>query len=317
MKVLVTGGAGFIGLNFALMYQDGAFPSFNELDILDRFSTGSHSESYLRKKLDDKIKIFNSDLCDLNSYLHLIARYDLVIHFAAESHVDRSIDSPVAFTHDNVLSTLNILEAVRQNPKTRIVLISTDEVYGSSYGESFDESASLMPNSPYAASKAAGDVIARAYMQTYDLNILITRCTNNFGPYQNTEKFLPKCIVNSLSDQVIPVYGSGKQQRNWIYVKDHCTAIYLLSISDKKGIFNVSGLAEFQNIDLAYKIIEAINGTKATVRFVPDRKAHDIRYVINDSKFRGLFPKFELTPFDYALSETIVWYSGMLSNLNE
>jgi dTDP-glucose 4,6-dehydratase len=317
MKVLVTGGAGFIGLNFALMYQDGEFPLFNDLDILDRFSTGSHSERYLRKKLDSKIKIFKLDLCDLNSFVNLISSYDLVIHFAAESHVDRSIDTPVQFTNSNVLSTLNILEAVRQNPKTRIVIISTDEVYGSSDGNSFDENASLKPNSPYAASKASGDLIARSYMQTYELNILITRCTNNFGPYQHLEKFLPKCIVNSLTNQDIPVYGSGKQQRNWIFVRDHCAAIYLLAISEMKGVCNISGLAEYQNIDLARKVIGAIRDTKAVISFVPDRKAHDARYQISDSKFRSFFPNFELTPFDYALNETVLWYSEMMSNPNE
>jgi dTDP-glucose 4,6-dehydratase len=317
MKVLVTGGAGFIGLNFALMYQDGEFPSFNELDILDRFSTGSHPESYLRKKLDAKIKIINSNLCDLNSYLNIISSYDLIIHFAAESHVDRSIESPAQFTNDNILSTLNILEAIRQNPETRIVIISTDEVYGSSNGNFFDENSNLKPSSPYAASKAAGDLIARSYMHTFGLNVLITRCTNNFGPYQHLEKFLPKCIVNSLTNQDIPIYGSGNQQRNWIYVKDHCTAIYLLAISEEKGIFNISGLTEYENINLARKVIQEIKHTKAAISYVPDRKAHDIRYQISDSKFRELFPNFELTPFNYALKETIDWYSGMLSNVNE
>ena len=317
MKVLVTGGAGFIGLNFALMYQSGEFPAFNELDIIDRFSTGSQPESYVRKKLDKKIQIINANLSDLNSYIHIISNYDLIIHFAAESHVDRSIETPAEFTKDNVLSTLNILEGVRQNPKTRIVIVSTDEVYGNSDENYFDENATLRPNSPYAASKASGDLIARSYMQTFGLNVLITRCTNNFGPYQNIEKFLPKCIINSLKNQNIPIYGSGKQQRNWIYVKDHCIAIYFLAVSDNKGIYNISGLEEYENIDLAQKVIKEIQGTKAGISFVPDRKAHDIRYRISDSKFKELFPNFELTPFDYALKETIEWYSGMLSNFNE
>jgi len=299
MKLLVTGGLGFIGSNFARNMMDKA-----EITVVDALKYGSN-EHNLR---DLDCTLVKGDICDYDLITELVKNTDAIANFAAETHVDRSISNPYAFVESNVIGTYTILEAMRNvNPDVRLVHIGTDEVYGDIEEGSFKEDDTLRPSSPYSASKAAADMFFLAYVRTYGLDAVITRCTNNYGPYQFPEKLIPKAILRAQMDLKIPIYGTGENVRDWIFVKDHCEAIDLVLERGIRGeIYNISGGEEKTNLEVATEILRLMDKPNL-IEFVEDRPGHDIRYSLDSSKLRSLGwkPKHN---FKEGLKETVAWY---------
>ena len=299
MKLLVTGGLGFIGSNFVRNMMDKA-----DITVVDALKYGSN-ESNLR---DLDCTLVKGDICDYELMAELVKMIDAIVNFAAETHVDRSISNPYAFIESNVLGTYTILEAMRNvNPDARLVQISTDEVHGDIEEGSFKEDDTLRPSSPYSASKAAADMFFLAYVRTYGLDAVITRCTNNYGPYQFPEKLIPKAILRAQMDLKIPIYGTGENVRDWIFVKDHCEAIDLVLERGIRGeIYNISGGEEKTNLEVATEILRLMDKPNL-IEFVEDRPGHDIRYSLDSSKLRSLGwkPKHN---FKEGLKETVAWY---------
>lgn len=309
MRILVTGGLGFIGSNFCrhLATADEGYEVLN----VDKIGTGANTLSL--KDLNDKktYSFVQGDICNSKLMNKLVRKADAVVNMAAETHVDRSILDPTLFVQNNALGTLSILEALRKtDQKTRLIQVSTDEVYGPAEQGSFKEEQTLMPSNPYSASKAAADMLVLAYHRTYGLNAVITRCTNNFGPYQFPEKFMPKTIIRGLKGLPIPIYGSGKNVRDWIYVQDHCEAILSVLKKGKPGeIYNVSSGNELSNIEVAKKILSLMDKPEKLLTFVEDRPGHDLRYSLDSTKIMSTLnwkPKFA---FKEGLEATVDWYS--------
>ncbi len=298
MRILVTGGLGFIGSNFVRSMMDKA-----EITVVDALKYGSN-ESNL-KDLD--YNFVNGDICNYEIMAELVKGVDAIVNFAAETHVDRSISNPYAFIESNVIGTYTILEAMRKaNSEAKLVHVSTDEVYGDIEKGSFKEDDMLKPSSPYSASKASADMFVLAYVRTYGLNAVITRCTNNYGRYQFPEKLIPKAIIRAKMDMKIPIYGTGKNVRDWIYVLDHCEAINLVLERGERGeIYNVSSGEEKTNLEVVSEILRIMDKPDL-VEFVEDRPGHDIRYSLDSSKVRelGWKPKHS---FKEGLKETVVW----------
>jgi len=304
MKILVTGGLGFIGSNFVRYMVEEVGMDVTEIVVVDALKYGSN-----KKNLEDlNYRFVKGDICDYDLMAELVKGADAIVNFAAETHVDRSISNPYAFIESNVIGTYTILEAIRKvNPEAKLVHVSTDEVYGDIEEGSFREDDVLRPSSPYSASKASADMFVLAYVRTYGLNAVITRCTNNYGWYQFPEKLIPKAIIRAKKDKKVPIYGTGKNIRDWIYVEDHCEAIDLVLKKGKKGeIYNISSEEEKNNLEVVNKILDII-GKKDLIEFVEDRPGHDIRYSLDSSKIRklGWKPKHG---FNEGLKETIDWY---------
>ena len=299
MKILVTGGLGFIGSNFVRYIADKA-----EITVIDAFKYGSNDNNL--KDLD--YKLVKGDICDYKIISELVKGVDAIVNFAAETHVDRSISNPYAFIESNVIGTYTILEAMRKvNPEARLVHVSTDEVYGDIEKGSFKEDDMLRPSSPYSASKASADMFVLAYVRTYGLNAVITRCTNNYGMYQFPEKLIPKAIIRAELNMKIPIYGTGKNVRDWIYVKDHCEAInFVLERGERGEIYNISSGEEKTNLEVVSEILRIMEKPDL-IEFVEDRPGHDIRYSLDSSKIRklGWKPKYS---FSDGLKKTIEWY---------
>jgi dTDP-glucose 4,6-dehydratase len=312
MKVLVTGGLGFIGSNFC-RYMLETYPSC-ELVNVDKIGIGANPANLYdieNSNSNKRYTFIKGDICDPQLLCRLIHQVDMVVNIAAETHVDRSIDDPTTFLQNNTIGTFTILEAIkRHNRKARLLHVSTDEVYGAVLEGSFTENSALKPSNPYAASKAASDMFALAYHKTYGLNISITRCTNNFGPCQMIEKLVPKTITRALHNLTIPVYGSGKNIRDWIYVQDHCSAIDTALQKGKPGeIYNISAGNEIQNIDIIKKILTQLDKPETLITYVEDRPGHDARYSLDASNIQttlGWKPKHD---FETVLKTTIQWYT--------
>ena len=309
MKVLITGGAGFIGSNF-IRYVLSKYPGYQIVNLdkltyagnLDNLSDVEHHPSY---------RFVKGDICDADS-VHRIVRegIDAIVHFAAESHVDRSIYDPGIFVKTNVLGTQILLESVLKFKVERFVQISTDEVYGSLGNEgSFAETSPLLPNSPYAASKASADLLVRAYSETFGVPAIITRCTNNYGPYQFPEKLIPLFITNALCNRDLPVYGDGLYVRDWIHVEEHCKALDAILHKGKVGeIYNIAGGNERTNLQITDLILRRLNKPKSLVKHVKDRPAHDRRYSLDCSKIKAELDFKPETPFEEGISKTVDWY---------
>jgi dTDP-glucose 4,6-dehydratase len=317
MKILVTGGAGFIGSNFARMFAHGNLDGTNvsdELIILDSLT----SESNL-KNLDEiinnrNITFIQGEIGDADLLRTILINVDYVINFAAESHVDRSITDPSRFIKSNVLGMHNLISLSMELGVKRFIQISTDEVYGSIAQGSWDESSPILPNSPYAASKAAADCIARSYFKTFGYDVVVTRCSNNYGSHQHTEKVIPNFIQQVISGVNLTLYGDGKNSRDWLHVSDHCQAIWTVLRNGKPGeIYNIGGGLELTNLELAQKILSNFTNHTSRIDFVEDRKGHDFRYSVNYTKIRelGYSPKIE---FELGLVETIDWYKSNLKD---
>mgnify|MGYP000930710975 FL=1 len=310
MRLLVTGGAGFIGSNYVRMLLDGSLVGVSKLIILDKL-TYSGNKSNLKGLNQSDYEFVQGDICDSDLVSKLTKKVDSVVNFAAESHVDRSIDSSKEFFQTNVIGTHTLLEAARRNNLGTFIQISTDEVYGSITEGSWDESFPLLPNSPYAASKASGDLISQAFFRTYGIDVRITRCSNNYGPYQFPEKVIPLFITNLLKNKKVPLYGDGLNVRDWLHVTDHCRGIHLVLTKGKAGdIFNIGGGRELSNIELTRVILSAMGAGEESIEKVTDRLGHDFRYSLNIEKIeRDLGYKPEIN-FDLGISQTIEWYKN-------
>jgi len=316
VRVLVTGGAGFIGSNF--VHQFLRQNSSDQIVVLDKLTYAGNLRNLETALQDSRVQFVRLDISD-PSVTDAVKGCDAVVHFAAESHVDRSIEDATPFVRTNVEGTWRLVDACRAARVARFVHVSTDEVYGSlEPGESAKESSPLSPTSPYAASKAASDLLVLSAVKTHHFPAIITRCTNNYGPYQFPEKFIPLMISQALADQPLPVYGDGRNVRDWIHVADHCSAIDLILRKGKEGeIYNIGGGCELENITVARKILHALNRPESLLKFVTDRLAHDRRYALNCAKLEnelGWKPKLE---FGRGLEETIHWYRENSSWLEE
>lgn len=303
MKMLITGGAGFIGCNFVHQMIENYD---HELVIFDKLTYAANPE-YL-EDIKDKIEFVKGDIGDSEAVKNVMKECDMVVNFAAETHVDRSIEDPGVFVKTDVIGTYNLLECVRKYDVERYLQISTDEVYGSIENGSFTEKSSIDPSSPYSASKAGGDVLVSAYYKTYGAPVLITRSSNNFGPYQYPEKLIPLFILNAMQDKQLPVYGDGKNVRDWIYAPDNCTGVYTALMKGKFGeVYNIGGGNEKNNLEITNMILDTLNKPKSLITFVEDRLGHDKRYSLDSSKIMNLGwkPKYK---FEDAISETIKWY---------
>ena len=310
MRLLVTGGAGFIGSNYVRMLLDGSLVGVSKLIVLDKL-TYSGNKSNLKGLNQSDYEFVQGDICDSDLVSKLTKKVDSVVNFAAESHVDRSIDSSKEFFQTNVIGTHTLLEAARRNNLGTFIQISTDEVYGSITEGSWDEGFPLLPNSPYAASKASGDLISQAFFRTYGIDVRITRCSNNYGPYQFPEKVIPLFITNLLKNKKVPLYGDGLNVRDWLHVTDHCRGIHLVLTKGKAGdIFNIGGGRELSNIELTRVILSAMGAGEENIEKVTDRLGHDFRYSLNIEKIeRDLGYKPEIN-FDLGISQTIEWYKN-------
>jgi dTDP-glucose 4,6-dehydratase len=307
MKILVCGGSGFIGSTFIRNY----ISNNPELYItnLDNLTIGSNQENLKDLQTNSHYKFIKNDIRNETVITNLVKDYDVVVNFAAESHVDRSIANPKPFVDTNIFGTYSILEAVRKHDKL-FVHISTDEVYGDAENlPSFTENSQINPSNPYSATKAAADHLVASYNRTYGINCITTRCSNNFGPNQFPEKLIPKTIIRTIKNLKIPIYGDGNQIRSWIYVNDHVTAIESLIQKGKPGnVYNITSYEEISNKTIVKKILNLMNSSTDMIEFVSDRPGHDKRYSINSSKLENEIlwkPKYS---FDDALKETVTWY---------
>ena len=308
-RLLITGGAGFIGSNF-IRYLLEKYPDC-EVVNLDKLTYAGNLENLADLAGDARYRFVQGDIADCDLVAGILASgIDAVVHFAAESHVDRSILSASEFVRTNVLGTLNLVETCRREKVRRFLQISTDEVYGSlGTSGAFSEQSPIEPNSPYAASKAAADLLVRSYCHTHGFPGIITRCSNNYGPFQFPEKFIPLLITNALADMPLPIYGDGLYVRDWIHVRDHCAAVDRVLQDGKVGeVYNVGSRQEMPNLEIARIILRALNKKESLIKHIQDRPGHDRRYAINPSKLeRDLNWRPEI-PLDEGLRQTIDWY---------
>jgi len=309
MRLLVTGGAGFIGSNFVRRLLTDSTSSVTKIIVLDKLTYAGTFENLEAFQDDMRFQFIHGDINNQTLVENLFEKVDAVVHFAAESHVDRSILEAAPFIETNVLGTASLLETLRKFPKVKFLHVSTDEVYGSISEGSWNEEFPISPNSPYAASKASSDLLALAYQRTYGLDILISRCCNNYGPNQFPEKLIPLFITNLIQGRKVPVYGDGKNIREWIYVDDHCDALNLILSKGESGqIYNIGSSFELSNLEITNLILKAFNRGEESIEYVSDRPGHDYRYSLDYSKAKsklGYSPKID---FVNGLRKTVNWY---------
>jgi dTDP-glucose 4,6-dehydratase len=313
MKLLVTGGAGFIGSNFVRMALTDKFPDFNveQLTVLDLLTYAGDEENLKPVASDKRYKFVKGDIRDLELAKKLMQDADQVVHFAAESHVDRSIEGGSEFVSTNVMGTQVLLDAAKSSNIKRFVHVSTDEVYGSISEGSWPEDHSLLPNSPYSASKAGSDLLVRAYNRTHKLDTVITRCSNNYGQYQFPEKVMPLFITNIIEGKKVPLYGNGLNVRDWLHVDDHCRGIALALTKGRAGeVYNIGGGTELTNVELTHKILKAMGVGEEFIQPVEDRKGHDLRYSVDISKINKELGYSPQVNFEEGLEQTINWYKN-------
>ena len=309
MKLLVTGGAGFIGSNFIRQIM-GSHPDWGVVN-LDALTYAGNLNNLKGIEKNSHYTFIRGDICNRDIVDAILDKHkiDAIIHFAAESHVDRSIANASAFVKTNVLGTHTLLECARTHTIPKFIHISTDEVYGSTMEGSFKETDVLSPSSPYSASKGGSDLLALSYFTTYNLPVIITRCTNNFGPCQFPEKLIPLFVTNLLEGKKVPVYGNGKNVRDWIHVSDHCRAVeFLLEHGNPGEIYNIGGGHEKTNLEITGKILDLLSRDDSMIEYVTDRPGHDFRYSLDCSKIHAIGWKPQYS-FDEALKETITWYA--------
>ncbi len=313
VKILVTGGAGFIGSNF-INYLLQKYPDYSVV-CLDKLTYAGNISNLKIHFENNNFTFVQGDIADRDFVYELFdqERFDVVVNFAAESHVDRSIHEPELFLRTNVVGTQVLMDACRKYGIKRFHQVSTDEVYGDLPIDrsdlKFSEDSKLRPSSPYSASKASADLLVMAYYRTYGLPVTISRCSNNYGPYQFPEKLIPLMIINALNDKELPVYGTGENIRDWIYVTDHCEALDLIIHNGKEGeIYNVGGNCEKKNIDVVKTILKELGKPESLIKFVKDRPGHDLRYALNIEKIKHELNWEPKTNFEDGIKETICWY---------
>jgi dTDP-glucose 4,6-dehydratase len=303
MRILVTGGAGFIGSHFVR-----SIAGEDEVTVLDRLTYAGNLANL--EPVENRFAFVRGDICDAELLSEVVPGQDVVVNFAAESHVDRSIAGAGEFVRSNVLGVQTLMQACLDAGTTRVVQVSTDEVYGSIETGSWDERAPLSPNSPYAAAKAGGDLIALAHARTHGLPVSVTRCGNNYGPYQYPEKVIPLFVTNLLDGSSVPLYGDGGNVREWIHVDDHCRAIRLVAERGEAGeVYNIAGTTELTNLELTARLLNALEADWPCVERVPDRKGHDRRYSLTDGKLRALGYAPQIA-FERGLAATVEWYAA-------
>ena len=311
MNILVTGGAGFIGGNF-VHYMVNKYPKYKIL-VLDKLTYAGNMETL--EPIIDKITFYKADISDRKSVYDIFEKEkpDVVVNFAAESHVDRSIENPEIFLKTNILGTQVLMDACRKFGIQRYHQVSTDEVYGDLPLDKpdlfFTEETPIHTSSPYSASKASADLLVQAYHRTYGLPVTISRCSNNYGPYHFPEKLIPLMIANALADKPLPVYGEGLNIRDWLYVEDHCKAIDMIIHSGRVGeVYNIGGHNEKTNIYIVKTILKILNKPESLITYVTDRKGHDLRYAIDPTKIHNELGWLPETKFDDGIQKTVKWY---------
>jgi len=310
VNLLVVGGAGFIGINYIRLLLEGKLQGISSLTVLDSFTYAANKTELIAMAEKYEFEVLQLDICDREKLLGIEVKFDVILNFAAESHVDRSIESPTTFVTTNVLGLQNLLDLARKLD-SKFIQVSTDEVYGSIETGSWDESYPLLPNSPYAASKAAGDLLLRSYIRTYKLEGILTRSCNNYGPYQHVEKFIPKTITNLQKGLAVPIYGSGLNCREWIHVHDNAKGIHLALLNGQSGsIFNLGSGEEHTNLEIFSMICEFGNFDPNLLLHVPDRLGHDLRYSLNFGKAENDLGFTTSMGISDGLKKTIEWYQN-------
>jgi dTDP-glucose 4,6-dehydratase len=311
MKILVTGGAGFIGSNFVRRTIEDAYPGLAGADVvvLDALTYSGNLENLAPVADSPRFTFVEGDIRDAGLLDQLLGDIDAIVHFAAESHVDRSVRDASAFVETNVLGTQRLLDAALRAKTPRFVHVSTDEVYGSIAEGSWDELRPLEPNSPYSASKAGSDLLARSYFRTHGLNVSITRCSNNYGPYHFPEKLIPLFVTNLIDGKHVPLYGEGNNIRDWLHVDDHCRGIALVVAGGRAGeIYNIGGGTELTNKELTQMLLDHTGTDWSSVDRVEDRLGHDLRYSVDISKISSELGYAPEVPFETGLAEVVQWY---------
>ena len=308
MRLLVTGGAGFIGSNFVRRIVNGTYSGVSQLTVLDKLTYAGTLKN-LEMLPADSFEFIKGDIANPDLISDLTKRHDAIVNFAAESHVDRSITGARDFIETNVLGVQNLLAASLHNQVSVFVQVSTDEVYGSISEGSWSEEYPLLPNSPYSASKASADLICRSYNRTFGMDIRVTRCSNNYGPHQFPEKVIPLFVTNLIDNGKVPLYGNGLNVRDWLHVDDHCDGIYSVLSEGKSGnIYNIGGGRELTNRELTEIILRKFDRNESSIEYVTDRLGHDLRYSVSHKKITrelGYKPKIN---FEDGIKETIEWY---------
>jgi dTDP-glucose 4,6-dehydratase len=310
MKILVTGAAGFIGSNFVRMIASGQLEGFTTVKVLDKLTYAGVRENLNSARSMSGYEFYQGDICDPLQVKQLISDVEAIINFAAESHVDRSIIGAADFVQTNIVGVQVILDAIKNSDrKIRFLQVSTDEVYGSLEEGSWTEDRPLQPTSPYSASKASGELLAIAYNKTHKMDIVITRCSNNYGTHHFPEKLIPLFITNLLEDKKVPVYGNGNNVRDWLHVDDHCRGVYEVLMNGRSGeVYNIGGGRELTNLEITRLILDTMGADKSSIVYVEDRKGHDFRYSVNWTKINrelGYEPQIK---FEDGLKDTIKWY---------
>ncbi|MBP2366370.1 dTDP-glucose 4,6-dehydratase [Pseudonocardia parietis] len=311
MRVVVTGGAGFIGSHFVRTVLADGYPGLAgaEVVVLDAFTYAGRIENLDPVRDDPRLRVERGDIRDPQRVGEVLAGADLVVHCAAETHVDRSISGAADFVTTNVTGTQVLLQAALDLGVGRFVHVSTDEVYGSIEHGSWPEDHPLEPNSPYSAAKAGSDLLARSYHRTHGLDVVITRCSNNYGPHQFPEKVIPLFVTRLLDGRTVPLYGDGGNVRDWLHVDDHCRGIALAAQKGRAGeIYNIGGGTELTNLELTGRLLAAVGAGEEMIERVPDRKGHDRRYSVDWSKIRDELGYEPRVPFDRGLAGTVAWY---------
>ena len=308
MRLLVTGGAGFIGSNFVRRTVDGTLSGISAITVLDKL-TYAGTLTNLSSLPYGSYRFVQGDICDTELVHRLAKEHDVIVNFAAESHVDRSITGAKDFVETNVLGTQNLLDAALKNEIKTFIQISTDEVYGTISEGSWSEDFPLLPNSPYSASKASADLIARSYNRTFGLDVRTTRCSNNYGPHQFPEKVIPLFVTNLIDGKKVPLYGKGLNVRDWLHVDDHCRGIHAVLMKGKAGeIYNIGGGEELTNKELASTILTKMSKNDSSIEYVQDRLGHDLRYSVRIEKISRELGYQPLVKFNEGIEETIEWY---------
>ncbi|MFG3364968.1 dTDP-glucose 4,6-dehydratase [Streptomyces sp. NPDC090032] len=322
MRIFVTGGAGFIGSQYVRALLSGELPGADLNDarvtVIDTLGHGSDLRNLAPVAENPRFRFVRGDICDAELVDEVVRGHDAIVHFAAESHVDRSIEDARAFVTTNVLGTQVLLDAARRHGVGRFMHVSTDEVYGSISAGSWTESQPLAPNSPYAASKASSDLLVLSAHRTHGLDVVITRCSNNYGPYQNPEKVIPRFVTNLLRGRRVPLYGEGDNVREWLHVADHCLAIQLVLRGGRPGhVYNVGGGTELTNKELTSRLLESCGTGWDMVERVADRLGHDQRYSLDMTKIRNELGFTPRQSFETGLKDTVEWYRENTSWWNQ
>jgi dTDP-glucose 4,6-dehydratase len=310
MRLLVTGAAGFIGSNFVRMIAGGKIQGVSSVAVLDKLTYAGVKENLTQAKKISNYTFTEGDICDADLVASMLEDVDAVINFAAESHVDRSISGASDFVQSNIVGVQTLLDAIKDSKqKIRFLQVSTDEVYGSIEFGSWSEDWPLQPNSPYSASKASGDLLARSYQRTHGVDVVITRCSNNYGTHHFPEKLIPLFITNLIEGKKVPVYGTGENVRDWLHVDDHCRGIYSVLMNGRSGeVYNIGGGRELTNNEITSLILEAMGADESSIEYVEDRKGHDLRYSVDWTKISRELNYKPQVKFEEGLRETIQWY---------